>query len=175
MSKLTSQDIVSLVDLFDSSDWKVLHLEVGDYEIYLSKDPNRRYQNLGAHQTPPPAPTPGESPKPAKKNESVQSEVASKTPRMTADSEPDHTVEEGHHVVRAPSLGTFYRSPKPGADPYVQEGDKVEADSEMCLVEVMKLFTTVHAGVSGRVSKIFASDGELVEYDQPLFSVDTDD
>ncbi len=57
----------------------------------------------------------------------------------------------------------------------MQVGDKVQADSEICLVEVMKLFTTVHAGVSGVITKIYVSDGELVEYDQPLFAVETDD
>lgn len=163
MSKLTSQDIVSLVDLFDSSDWKVLHLEIGDYEIYLSKDPNRRHPHLRTGQAPLPAPSPvGQPVKPV---ENVRADVASKTPRMA----------EGLHVVRAPSLGTFYRAPKPGAAPYVQKGDRVDADSEVCLLEVMKLFTAVHAGVSGNVREIYASDGELVEFDQPLFAIETDD
>lgn len=173
MSKMTSQDIVSLVDLFDSSDWKVLHLEVGDYEIYLSKDPNRRYHNLVARSAPGPVLT--EPPRDVRPAADRQTDAESQAPRMAADSEPDHTVEKGLHIVRAPSLGTFYRAPKPGADPYVDVGDRTEAGSEICLVEVMKLFTTVYAGASGVVHKIYANDGELVEFDQPLFAIKTDD
>ena len=52
-------------------------------------------------------------------------------------------------AVRAPNLGTFYRAPKPGAAPYVSVGQKVDAETEVCLIEVMKLFTYVLAGVSG--------------------------
>lgn len=174
MTKLTSQEMISLIDLFDQSDWKVLHLEIGDYEIFLSKDPNRRYRDTVAATSAPPAPAQA-APVQQAPAEQAEGSGQSKSPSMTADSEPDHEVEEGIHLVRAPSLGTFYRAPKPGAAPYVEIGDAVEEDSEMCLVEVMKLFTTVHAGISGKVQEIFVSDGELVEHDQALFSIKTDD
>jgi acetyl-CoA carboxylase biotin carboxyl carrier protein len=75
-------------------------------------------------------------------------------------------------TVRAPNLGTFYRAPKPGAEPYVSVGQKVEADTELCLIEVMKLFTNVLAGVAGTVQQILVEDTELVEYDQPLFLIE---
>ena len=74
-------------------------------------------------------------------------------------------------MVCAPYLGTFYRSPKPGSPPYVEVGSTVSAESELCLVEVMKLFTAVRAGVAGMIVQIMASDGELVTADQPLFAV----
>ena len=85
---------------------------------------------------------------------------------MTPES-PAHWV-----AVRAPNLGTFYRAPKPGAVPYVSVGQKVDADTEVCLIEVMKLFTNVLAGVAGTVRQILVGDMELVEYDQPLFLVE---
>ena len=78
---------------------------------------------------------------------------------------------DGAVVIRAPYLGTFYRSPKPGAPAYVEIGGKVSPESELCLVEVMKLFTAVRAGVAGEVTQVLASDGELVAADQPLFVV----
>lgn len=73
--------------------------------------------------------------------------------------------------VRAPLLGTFYSAAKPGEKPFVQPGDRVEPDTVVCIVEVMKLMNSVTAGVSGVIAAIHARDGELVEHDQPLFTV----
>lgn len=73
--------------------------------------------------------------------------------------------------IRAPMLGTFYRSPKPGADPFVAVGSHVEPDTVIGIIEVMKLMNSAAAGVSGEVVEILAQDGELVEYDQPLMRV----
>ncbi len=81
-------------------------------------------------------------------------------------------IPDGVGVVRAPNLGTFYRAPKPGAPPYVAVGQKVEAATEVCLIEVMKLFTSVCAGVAGTVREVLAEDAQLVEFDQPLFLIE---
>lgn len=75
------------------------------------------------------------------------------------------------HEVQSPLLGTFYRSPKPGAAPFVDVGSQVEEDTVVAIVEVMKLLNTVRAGVRGTVTEVLASDGALVEYEQPLFRV----
>ena len=75
-------------------------------------------------------------------------------------------------AVTAPNLGTFYRAPKPGAEPYVQVGQAVGVDTEICLLEVMKLFTAVRAGVAGVVRRICVNDAEMVEHGQPLFYVE---
>ena len=75
-------------------------------------------------------------------------------------------------AVRAPNLGTFYRAPKPGAPAYVEVGQAITADTEVCLIEVMKLFTPVKSGVDGTVREICASDGQMVEYEQVLVIVE---
>lgn len=72
------------------------------------------------------------------------------------------------HAVRAPMLGTFYRAPAPGEQPFIEVGQKVKADDTVCLIEVMKLFNSVRAGVDGEVVEILAGNGGLVEFDQPL-------
>lgn len=72
----------------------------------------------------------------------------------------------------APHLATFYRAPKPGEDPYVEVGSRVSADSEVCLLEVMKLFTALRAGVDGTIRRICVEDGALVEGGQVLFLVE---
>jgi acetyl-CoA carboxylase biotin carboxyl carrier protein len=75
------------------------------------------------------------------------------------------------HDVPSPLLGTFYRSPKPGAPPFVEVGSPVEADTVIAIIEVMKLMNTVRAGVRGTVTDIFSADGSLVEFEQPLIRV----
>jgi acetyl-CoA carboxylase biotin carboxyl carrier protein len=77
-------------------------------------------------------------------------------------------IEPGLAPVRAPLLGTFYRAPKPGAPPFVDVGAKVEPDTIVGIIEVMKLMNTVRAGVHGVVRAIPARDGMLVEYGEIL-------
>ena len=69
-------------------------------------------------------------------------------------------------------LGTFYRAPKPGAPPFVEVGQWVSEEDTVCIIEVMKLFSTIKAGVRGRIERISAEDGQMVEFHQALFWVD---
>jgi acetyl-CoA carboxylase biotin carboxyl carrier protein len=80
-------------------------------------------------------------------------------------------VPEGMVAIRAPMIGTFYRAPAPGEKPFVEEGQAVRADDTVCLIEVMKLFNSVRAGVDGKVVKILAGNGSLVEFNQPLIFI----
>lgn len=73
--------------------------------------------------------------------------------------------------ITAPMVGTFYSATEPGAEPFVKVGSKIDADSVICILEAMKLFTEVEADVTGEIVEILAKDGDLVEYGQPLFSV----
>jgi acetyl-CoA carboxylase biotin carboxyl carrier protein len=75
------------------------------------------------------------------------------------------------HEVTAPLLGTFYRSPKPGAPPFVEVGALVEEETIVAIIEVMKLMNTVRAGVRGTVAEVLIADGALAEYGQPLLRV----
>ena len=75
-------------------------------------------------------------------------------------------------TIESPMLGVFYRAPSPGAPPFVDVGTRVEPDSIVCLIEVMKMMNSVPAGVSGTVAEVIAENGQLVEYGEPLFRVD---
>lgn len=75
-------------------------------------------------------------------------------------------------TVDAPMLGTFYRAESPGAAPFIEVGARVETDTIVCIIEVMKMMNSVPAGVSGTVVEMLADNGTLVEFGQPLFRVE---
>jgi acetyl-CoA carboxylase biotin carboxyl carrier protein len=81
-------------------------------------------------------------------------------------------VPEGWVGIRAPHLGTFYRAPKPGAPPLIDVGQAVGEETEVCLLEVMKLFTTLRAGKSGTVRRVCAADAQMVESGDILFLIE---
>ncbi|MEH0930520.1 acetyl-CoA carboxylase biotin carboxyl carrier protein [Micromonospora sp. CPCC 205558] len=78
----------------------------------------------------------------------------------------------GRAAVRAPIIGTFYRSPEPGARPFVAVGDLVRPGQPVAIVEAMKLMNEVTADRAGRVVAVLVEDGQPVEYDQPLVELD---
>jgi acetyl-CoA carboxylase biotin carboxyl carrier protein len=84
------------------------------------------------------------------------------------------TAPAGAGAVTAPMVGTFYRSPSPGAPPFVEVGSKVKKGDPICIIEVMKLFTTIHAEWSGTIAEIGAPNAHLVEYGQMLFVITPD-
>lgn len=92
-------------------------------------------------------------------------QAASQAQAPAAEAEPR---DEGI-VVRAPMVGTFYKAPSPEAEAYLKVGDKVSSTSVVCILEAMKLFNEIQAEVSGEVTEILVDDGDMVEYNQPLF------
>jgi acetyl-CoA carboxylase biotin carboxyl carrier protein len=164
MASPDAKDIESLVALFNQSDWDEMHLKTDDLEIFLSNDPNAQGPSRNV-------------PGPATAAPTVTAEVRS-APRAELTSATDssasveYPIPDGMIAVRAPNLGTFYRAPKPGAPAYVEIGQAVQADTEVCLIEVMKLFTPVRAGVAGVVREIRIQDGQMVEFGQLLVVVE---
>jgi len=80
-----------------------------------------------------------------------------------------------YHEIRSPIVGTFYRAPAPGAEPYVKEGDKIKKGQVLCIVEAMKVMNEIESDISGTVVEILAENGQPVEYNQPLFLIDPSD
>ena len=83
----------------------------------------------------------------------------------------DDAVQAGHVAVLAPMLGSFYRAASPGEPPFVELGQTVQATDTVCLIEVMKLFSSVAAGVDGVVAEIRPANGDLVEHNQVLIVI----
>lgn len=77
------------------------------------------------------------------------------------------------HVLKSPMVGTFYLQASPESEPYVRVGDVVGQNTTLCTIEAMKLFNEIEAEVDGEIVEILAENGELVEYNQPLFGIKT--
>lgn len=169
MKDVTGEDIKTLIEMFDESDWKELSLQVEDFRIFLSRDAEHTVPGwLAQGQAAVGTAVTGRKRTQATDPDTQQPEAEAVASNSAA---KEAAVPEGAEAINAPNLGIFYRAPKPGAPPYVNIGDKVEADTEICLIEVMKLFTPVTAGVKGVVLEICVADGEMIEHGQPLFYI----
>ena len=144
------KEVEALIRLFERSDWHELRLETDGLKLVLSKDADAAALGSAAE---------------------AAAASAEQAPPSSADSPTDATPADGLVPITAPNLGTFYRAPKPGVAPYVEVGQQVSEATEVCLIEVMKLFTPVRAGISGRIARACVEDGEMVEFGAPLFLV----
>lgn len=84
---------------------------------------------------------------------------------------PAPAPEYAGHQIKSPMVGTFYRSPAPGASAFVEVGQAVKAGEVVCIVEAMKMMNQIEADKSGTISAILVDDGAPVEFDQPLFNI----
>jgi acetyl-CoA carboxylase biotin carboxyl carrier protein len=162
---IKSQDVDALIQLFESSDWNEMHLKIQDLEIFLSRDPTARMPGSAPGSSAPPPALSGTvvSSAPATAGGSSVAPAAAVSPAAP----------QAHWVaVTAPNLGTFYRAPKPGSPSFVEIGQAVDADTEICLIEVMKLFTTLKAGVKGIVKQVCVKDAVMVEFGDVLFYIE---
>ena len=82
-----------------------------------------------------------------------------------------YILHDEYNTINAPMVGTFYKSPSPDEEAYVQVGDKVTNESTVCILEAMKLFNEIQAETTGEIIEILVEDGQMVEYGQPLFKV----
>jgi len=172
---LTHEDVVSILKIIDESPYNEVRLEIGDLKLHVS-----RHGSGCAAAAAQPLPQTIESPVPPapKSPPPAQAVPASVAPQQQQSAVPtvaaESQIHEGLVVVRAPMLGTFYRAPSPGEPPFVEVGDRVGTDDTVCLVEVMKLFNSVKAGVDGTVVKIAVENGSMVEHGQVLVLIESD-
>jgi acetyl-CoA carboxylase biotin carboxyl carrier protein len=159
--KLTEDEVIQILKLVEESRFDELRLEMGDLKLHVRK---------GGCMAPDISEDASQimvSPKPVAEGTIVHEERVPQAPAEKV----SITLEESFVPIKAPMLGTFYRRPSPGSPPYVEVGTFVQEDETVCLLEVMKVFNSVKAGVRGYIAKIGAESGDLVEYGQPLFWV----
>ena len=165
----THEDVRKILAIFDESDCEEMHIEFGDLKLDL-----RRHGDSANVQYARPREKPEDrqiSPQVTKN--AGEETTASAAPAQSTTSR-NEAMPKGVLAVTSPMLGTCYRAPSPGAKPFVEVGDKVKPDDTVCLVEVMKLFNSLKAGVAGTVEKILFENATLVEYEQPLIWIRKD-
>jgi acetyl-CoA carboxylase biotin carboxyl carrier protein len=84
---------------------------------------------------------------------------------------PAENPDAGLHIVKSPIVGTFYGSPSPGAAPFVSPGEHVEKGQVICIIEAMKLMNEIETDASGEIVKCLVTNGQAIEFGQPLFSI----
>jgi acetyl-CoA carboxylase biotin carboxyl carrier protein len=101
----------------------------------------------------------------------VTTATAAEVTHATPAGEAAAPAEPEGHVVKAPMVGTFYRSATPGAKPFVEVGQQVNQGDTLCIIEAMKLLNEIEADCSGAIKEILAENGQPVEYGEPLFVI----
>jgi acetyl-CoA carboxylase biotin carboxyl carrier protein len=92
--------------------------------------------------------------------------------KTTSETQVKEGTQKKYHVIKSPLVGTFYRSPSPGAPPFVEEGDMVSKGQVLCIIEALKVMNEIESDVDGKVAKILVENGQPVEYGQELFYIE---
>ena len=162
--------ITALIDKLEQSSFEYLKLESNGVKIVIGKNGFCETADTGAATTEAPvksasdaARTPAIMPEPATPPE----------PATLPDTKPAEAVleQEGIVLVKAPSYGLFYAQPEPGSPPYVRLGDTVQIGETLGLLEIMKTFSAISSDVAGEVVRIHVVNEQVLEPDQPLFSI----
>ncbi|VAX16494.1 Biotin carboxyl carrier protein of acetyl-CoA carboxylase [hydrothermal vent metagenome] len=142
-------ELKKLIRLFENSEVNELELERDGVKVRLKKEegPKVPYRPLPESELAPVVPVPAP----------VEDVTASAA---------------GSHVIKAPMVGTFYRSSSPTARPFVEEGDIVRKGQALCIIEAMKLMNEIESEVNGKIIKVFPESGKPVEFGEPLFEID---
>jgi acetyl-CoA carboxylase biotin carboxyl carrier protein len=159
-------EIIRIVE--ESSQFAEFRLKTGDVEIELIKA-GRSSESGGsapvAGAAPAAAALPAPAPVPVPAPPAAAASAASGI-------DIDADMAAGMQVIRSPMVGNFYRAPEPGATPFVEVGQRIDAGSVVCIIEVMKLMNSLSAESGGVVRRILVEDGQTVEYGQPLIVID---
>ncbi|HSC23130.1 MAG TPA: acetyl-CoA carboxylase biotin carboxyl carrier protein [Casimicrobiaceae bacterium] len=157
-TKITPADLEAILKLVESAEHLGdFHLKYGDLELRVSRHP-------------PPA-----EPRPAGALPAAPPATDAPPPRVEETPPSRKTVAQvppGMAAVKAPMVGTFYRAPSPGASPFVEVGDRVQPDTVVCIIEVMKLMNTIHAETAGIVREIRVENSQPIEFGQVLLVIE---
>lgn len=152
--------IKTLIDLVEQSGISELEVKEGEESVRISRNtgPVSNYYSGGPAQS-------HSAPHAA----AALPAVAAAAPAAAAAPKP---AIDTRHIVRAPMVGTFYRSPSPGAKPFVEIGQTVKAGQTLCIIEAMKMLNQIESDKSGVVVEVLVDNELAVEFDQPLFAIE---
>ena len=156
------KEIKELIELVAEKKLAEFEMEKGGFKLKI-----RHFDNAAPALTAPPMqravatsqpPTPALAPP-------VEKELPAAEP--VADTKPAKEL----HKIKAPIVGTFYRSPSPTSDVFINVGSRVKPGTVLCIIEAMKLMNEIESDAAGELVKMFITNGQPVEYGQPLFAV----
>ena len=147
--------VKKLIDLLEKSGINEIEIKEGDQSVRISRGGETIVTQVA--QAPVAAPPAAQPAAPAAATESAPA--------------ADAPTEEGVSTVCSPMVGTFYAAPAPGEDPFVSEGQTVEKDEVVCIIEAMKTMNQIKATESGVVVKIHPANGDPIEYNQALVDI----
>ncbi|MHB1304914.1 MAG: acetyl-CoA carboxylase biotin carboxyl carrier protein [Acidiphilium sp.] len=148
---LTYKDVADIIRIIDASQCDEVIVELPDAKIVVRR---------GAGTAPPQA------------QAQARPLAAIEAKPEAAPAAPVAEADAAAGIVRAPMTGTFYRASSPKDPPFVEVGSAVKKGDTLCIIEVMKLFTSILAEIEGEVTRIYARNAELVQIDQPLFRIE---
>jgi acetyl-CoA carboxylase biotin carboxyl carrier protein len=148
--------IKTLIDLVEESGISELEVKEGEESVRISRQPPGGY--MQAPQLIQQAP--------------AQLAAPAAPPRAAAPAAEAPKAVDTRHILRAPMVGTFYRSPSPGAKPFVEVGQTVKAGQTLCIIEAMKMLNQIEADKAGVIAEVVAENEKPVEFDQPLFIIE---
>jgi len=151
--------VKNLLDLISESELNEVSIEEGGFKLKVKKQsdapaPQLQYQMPAQHQAAPATP-----------QSSAPSSSQSGGSAEKSENKPDG------EVVKSPIVGTYYEAPSPDSDPFIKVGDSIGKGDTLCIIEAMKIMNEIDAEFSGTIQKILVSDGQPVEFDQPLFII----
>ncbi|MCH7413966.1 acetyl-CoA carboxylase biotin carboxyl carrier protein [Belliella sp. R4-6] len=155
---MKAKEIQDLIDFISNSGLAEVKIETDEFKLSIKKNSETQY--VSTSPTPAPA-APASTPVPA----------PAATPSVPA-AAPKEDDTSKYLEIKSPMIGTFYRTPNPDSDNFVNVGDVVKAGQTVCIIEAMKLFNEIESEISGKIVKVLVDNATPVEYDQPLFLVD---
>jgi len=152
--------IKTLIELVEESGISELEVKEGEESVRISRQPTGAA--LPAQYYAPP-PQQLAAPAPA---------AAAPAPAAAAPAAPAPKAADNRYIIKSPMVGTFYRSPSPGAKSFVEVGQTVKAGQTLCIIEAMKMLNQIETDRAGVVVEVLADNEKPVEFDQPLFAID---
>jgi len=162
---LNLDELRELSELLNAQGFNEFEIEREGFRLRLSRytPPPPVHAPTGTQAFVPPAVTPVAEPGAPAQSTTTAPSAETK--------QADASADEGLHMITSPIVGTFYRSPSPTTEPFVNIGSHVEADTVVCIIEAMKLMNEIQSDVRGTVEKIYVENGQPVEYGQALFGI----
>jgi acetyl-CoA carboxylase biotin carboxyl carrier protein len=164
---MNQKEIKELIDFLIEKDIAEFELERGDVKLRVKRGGATAIPSSVAIPVSVAAPAPPPAAVPPTASHSAAPPAAAATAASAAPAED----ESSWQIVRSPIVGTFYESPSPGAPAFVKTGDSIAVGQVICIVEAMKLMNEIESDYAGVIVKSYLSNGQPVEYGQPLFAI----